>query len=98
ASLPVTAKKFHIRTPATIWQWERALESGRLKSNKKRRKKIMTKQEDNKIKKLEEENELLRIKVAYLEKREALAQQKTKLQTRKKKKKLRNWKKTMNYC
>ena len=82
ASLPVTAKKFHIRTPATIWQWERALESGRLKSNKQRRKKIMTKQEDNKIKKLEEENELLRIKVAYLEKLEALAQEKKKLQTK----------------
>ena len=34
------------------------------------------------IKKLEEENELLRIKVAYLEKLEALAQEKKKLQTK----------------
>lgn len=42
----------------------------------------MTKQDDNKIKKLEEENELLRIKVAYLEKLEALAQGKKKLQTK----------------
>lgn len=42
----------------------------------------MTKQNDNKIKKLEEENELLRIKVAYLEKLEALAQEKKTLQTK----------------
>ncbi|WP_242459588.1 hypothetical protein [Weissella confusa] len=38
----------------------------------------MNKQEHDKIKKLEEENELLRIKVAYLEKLEALAQEKKK--------------------
>ena len=42
----------------------------------------MTKQDDNKIKNLEEENELLHIKVAYLEKLEALAQEKEKLQTK----------------
>ena len=82
ASLPVTTKKFHIRNPSIIWQWEKALESGRLKTSKQRRKKIMTKQDDNKIKKLEKENELLRIKVAYLEKLEALAQEKKKLQTK----------------
>lgn len=71
--LPVTAKKFHIRSLIIIWQWERALESGRLNPSKQRRKNNMTKQDDNKIKKLEKENELLRIKVAYLEKLEALA-------------------------
>ena len=65
-----------------IWQWERALESGRLKPDKRRRKRTMNKQEHDKIKKLEEENELLRIKVAYLEKLEALAQEKKKLQTK----------------
>ena len=42
----------------------------------------MTKQDDDKIKALEAENELLRIKVAYLEKLEALAQEKKKLQTK----------------
>ena len=41
----------------------------------------MNKQEQDKFKKLEE-NELLRIKVAYLEKLEALAQEKKKLQTK----------------
>ena len=54
-------------SPSLIWQWERALESGRLKPDKRRRKRTMNKQEHDKIKKLEEENELLRIKVAYLE-------------------------------
>lgn len=42
----------------------------------------MTKQDDDKIKALEAENELLRIQVAYLEKHEALAQEKKKLQTK----------------
>ncbi|WP_238142524.1 MULTISPECIES: hypothetical protein [Weissella] len=42
----------------------------------------MNKQEHDKIKKLEEEKELLRIKVAYSEKLEALAQEKKKLQTK----------------
>ncbi|MBJ7689553.1 transposase [Weissella confusa] len=65
-----------------MWQWERALESGRLKPDKRRRNQTMNKQEHDKIKKLEEENELLRIKVAYLEKLEALAQEKKKLQTK----------------
>ena len=41
----------------------------------------MNKQEQDKFKKLEE-NELLRIKVSYLEKLEALAQEKKKLQTK----------------
>lgn len=41
----------------------------------------MNKQEQDKFKKLEE-NELLRIKVSYLEKLEALVPEKKKLQTR----------------
>ncbi|GEB40998.1 hypothetical protein Llac01_03380 [Leuconostoc lactis] len=44
----------------------------------------MTKQDDDKIKALEAENELLRIQVAYLEKLAALDQKKKKLQTKKK--------------
>ena len=67
ASYPVAARKFRVTSPSLIWQWERALESGRLKPDKRRRKRTMNKQEHDKIKKLEEENELLRIKVAYLE-------------------------------
>lgn len=82
ASLPMTAKRFHIRHPAQIWQWEQALKAGRLKPDKQRRTGNMTKQDDDKIKALEAENELLRIKVAYLEKLEALAQEKKKLQTK----------------
>ncbi len=82
ASYPITARKFRITSPSLIWHWERALESGRLKPDKRRRKRTMNKQEHDKIKKLEEENELLRIKVAYLEKFEALAQEKKKLQTK----------------
>ena len=82
ASLSVAAKKFRLRNPSQIWQWERELESGRLKPDKQRRKRIMNKQKQDKLKKLEEENELLRIKVAYLEKLEALAQEKKKLQTK----------------
>ena len=82
ASYHVAARKFRVTSPSLIWQWERALESGRLKPDKRRRKRTMNKQEHDKIKKLEEENELLRIKVAYLEKLEALAQEKKKLQTK----------------
>ncbi|WP_199413353.1 transposase [Weissella confusa] len=67
ASYPVAARKFRVTSPSLIWQWERALESGRLKPDNRRRKRTMNKQEHDKIKKLEEENELLRIKVAYLE-------------------------------
>ncbi|MFL1696504.1 helix-turn-helix domain-containing protein, partial [Weissella kandleri] len=76
ASYPVAARKFRITSPSIIWQWERTLETGRLKPDKQRRIRTMNKQEQDKIKKLEEENELLRIKVAYLEKLEALAQEK----------------------
>ena len=75
ASLPAAAKKFRLRNPSLVWQWERALESGRLKPDKR----TMNKQEHDKIKRLEEENELLRIKIAYLEKLEALAQEKKRL-------------------
>ncbi|WP_195308149.1 helix-turn-helix domain-containing protein, partial [Weissella confusa] len=59
ASYPVAARKFRVTSPSLIWQWERALESGRLKPDKRRWNRTMNKPE--------EENELLRIKVAYLE-------------------------------
>ena len=68
----MTAKRFHIRHPAQIWQWEQALKAGRLKPDKQRRTGHMPKQD----------NELLRIQVAYLKKLEALAQEKKKIQTK----------------
>ncbi|WP_141309003.1 transposase [Leuconostoc lactis] len=80
----MTTKQFHIRHPAQIWQWEQALKAGCLKPDKQRRTRNMTKQDDDKIKALEAENELLRIQVAYLEKLAALDQKKKKLQTKKK--------------
>lgn len=75
ASLQATAKKFRLRNPSQIWQWERVLESGRLKPDKRRWNRTMNKQEQeqDKLKKLEKETELLRIKVTYLEKLEILA-------------------------
>lgn len=72
----MTEKQFHIRHPAQIWQWEQGLKTGRLKPDKQKQTGNMTKQDDDKIKTLEAENELLRIKVAYLEKLAALAQEK----------------------
>ncbi|MCT0953960.1 transposase [Weissella cibaria] len=64
-----------MRNPSQIWQWERVLESGRLKPDKRRWNRTMNKQEQeqDKLKKLEKETELLRIKVTYLEKLEILA-------------------------
>lgn len=50
-----------------------------MKPNKQRRTGNITKQDDDKIKALEAENELLRIQVVYLEKLAALAQKKKKI-------------------
>jgi len=82
ASFPVAARRFQLRNPSLIWQWERALTAGRLKPDNRRQKRTMTNQDGDKIKQLEEENDLLRIQVAYLEKLAALAQEKKKLQTK----------------
>lgn len=68
----------------SIWQWERDLETGRLKTSKQRRTRIMSQQQDNRMKQLEEENERLRIKVAYLEKLDALVQKKSQIKTKRK--------------
>lgn len=83
-SYPITAKKFGIRSYMSIWQWERDLETGRLKTSKQRRTRIMSQQQDNRMKQLEEENERLRIKVAYLEKLDALVQKKSQIKTKRK--------------
>lgn len=86
ASYPVTAKRYRIRNPATIWQWERELESGRLKPNDRRSRKMTDKKPltREEFKKLEEENRSLRIRVAYLEKLHALTQKKKNSQIKRK--------------
>ena len=86
-SYPVTAKFFNIRHPSMIWQWERALESGHLQPNKGRSSRMPDKpdkQSRETNKKLQEENDYLRVRVAYLEKLHALAQKKKQSQTKKK--------------
>ena len=44
ASYHVAARKFRVTSPSLIWQWERALESGRLKPDKRRCNRTMNKQ------------------------------------------------------
>ena len=83
ASYPATAERFRIKNPVTIWDWERKFMEGRLKPFKGRSSKMPDKSSKHKTnKELQEENEILRIRVAYLEKLEALAQKKS--QTKKK--------------
>lgn len=55
------------------------MKAGRMKPDKQRRTGNITKQDDDKVKALEAENELLRIQVVYLEKLAALAQKKKKI-------------------
>lgn len=68
----------------SIWQWECYLETGRLKTSKQRQTSIMSQQQDNRMKQREEENERLRIKIAYLEKLDALVQKKSQIKTKRK--------------
>ncbi|WP_370447981.1 helix-turn-helix domain-containing protein [Lactobacillus sp. CBA3606] len=83
ASYPVTATHFRLKQPMMVWDWECKLIEGRLKPSKGRSLKMTDKSKQPKtLKQLQEENELLRIWVAYLEKLEALAQKKS--QTKKK--------------
>ena len=87
ASYPETAKQFKIKHPAVIWQWEKAFKEGRLNIDQRRSKLMSNKDVEKKSKEqLEEENRVLRVRVAYLEKLHALAQKKKDLQTKKKRK------------
>lgn len=62
-----------------VWDWERRLIERRLKPSKGRSLKMTDKSKQSKtLKQLQEENELLRIRVAYFEKLEALAHKKSK--------------------
>lgn len=83
ASYPVTVTHFRLKQPMMAWDWERRLIEGRLKPSKGWSLKMTDKSKQSKtLKQLQEENELLRIRLAYLEKLEALAQKKS--QTKKK--------------
>lgn len=94
ASLPAAASHFGIRHPAQIWQWERALREGRLKSSRGRpttmpKSKPKTGRQDDLGRtnaELTQENELLRLRIAYLEKLHALVEKKRKSPTEKKSK------------
>lgn len=84
ASFPVTAKKFKIRSPSIIWQWEHQMMTGQLKPEKKGKQSMTKNSSDKNDKNLEEENRYLRARVAYLEKLQALVQKKKQSQTKKK--------------
>jgi len=78
ASYPVTARHFKLKNPVMIWDWERKLIAGRLNPKGSGSSKMTDKTPKNKtIKQLQTENELLRVRVAYLEKLKALAQKKS---------------------
>jgi transposase-like protein len=84
ASFPVTAHHFKIKNPVVIWTWEKKLLQGRLNSQKGRPPKMTKLKEPKTLKQLQEENEFLRARVAYLEKLGALIQKKQKSPTKKK--------------
>jgi transposase-like protein len=94
ASLPETASHFGVRHSSQIWQWERSLKEGRLKSSRGRPKpmsksKPKTGRQDysgRTNEELAQENELLRLRIAYLEKLHALVEKKRKSPTEKRSK------------
>lgn len=82
ACFPVTAQHFRLKNPVTIWDWEKKLLQGRLKNSRGRPSKMTKPNKDNKtLKQLQDENDFLRARVAYLEKLDALIQKKKKSQT-----------------
>ncbi|MDG2979073.1 helix-turn-helix domain-containing protein [Latilactobacillus curvatus] len=84
ASFPVTARYFQIKNPVVIWDWEKKLLQGRLNSSKGRLSKMTKSKNPKTLKQLQEENEFLRVRVAYLEKLDALIQKKQQSQTKRK--------------
>jgi len=90
ASLPATALHFNLSSPSTIWQWQRKFDEmgivglERLRGNpkmvnhKKQSKSKTDKKDTNEeIKRLKQENLMLKIQNEYLKKVEALAQKKS---------------------
>lgn len=86
ATLNETALKFDISEPSTIWQWQRLFDTGGIDAlcrrrgrptgmnNKKKTTKKRITKTDADFKKLQEENELLKIENEYLKKLRALIQ------------------------
>lgn len=83
ASYPVTARKFGVSHPSTVWTWERDFKNGCLKGRYQKMSNEKPKSKEE-IKRLEDENMRLRIRVAYLEKLRALAQETKKSKTKRK--------------
>ena len=88
ASLPATALHFNLSSPSTIWQWQKKYDDigiaglerrrGNPKVNKRRSpKKISSNNMNEEIKRLKQENTMLKIQNEYLKKVDALAQKKS---------------------
>ncbi|KRN26867.1 IS transposase [Lactobacillus selangorensis] len=84
ASFPVAAQHFRLKNPVIIWDWEKKLLQGRLKSTRGRSSKMTKPKDEKTLKQLQDENDFLRARVAYLEKLDALIQKKKKSQIKKK--------------
>lgn len=84
ASYPVTAKRFKIKNPVTVWDWEKQLIAGRLNPRKRRSSNMTNKSMPKTLKQLQDVNEILRAQVTYLEELEASAQKES--QTKRKRK------------
>lgn len=90
ASLPATALHFNLSSPSTIWQWQKKYNDMGIAGLKRRRgnpkmakkrpqNKIQPKSKDvnEEIKRLKQENKMLRIQNEFLKKVDALAQKKS---------------------
>ena len=88
ASLSATALHFSLSSPSTIWQWQKKYDDmgiaglerrrGNPKVNKRRSpKKISSNNMNEEIKRLKQENTMLKIQNEYLKKVDALAQKKS---------------------
>lgn len=88
ASLPATALHFNLSSPSTIWQWQKKYNDmgiaglkrrkGNPKVNKKKsQNKIPSNNTNEEIKRLKQENTMLKIQNEFLKKVDALAQKKS---------------------
>jgi len=88
ASLPATAQHFNLSSPSTIWQWQKKYNDmgiaglerrrGNPKMNKRKpQNKIPSNNTNEEIKRLKQENMMLKIQNEFLKKVDALAQKKS---------------------
>lgn len=84
ASYSTTAKLFSIKHPTLIWRWEKAFIAGRLQTKRKWSSNMRAEDQNKSKETLSEENRALRVKLAYLEKVQALIQKDQKSLTNKK--------------